>query len=300
MSKVKSGVGAETGAAEGVEQANAAEVAALSGGGTTAVAVRVPMGAGQFDLGDDTASGDAARPMATVHIAHNLSESEPEGTVKGSVWLSRKSDIKWPCKVADLGKRFNFIPFSVAHSWREVVPYGSGIIPKEFATKADADAAGMITDFQPSGSGKMRNCVPMYTMWVLIEAPEGVKDDGFFYLSLGGKLYAPAQLYVDKYTSYVSLKTTLQSAAQILSAKFGVPLAQVDMSAITLCARTEMYEKKVQSQTRKIPYLIYDAAKNAEGVVLFTTDEFKTDLKRTLTSMSAPAPEDVDPADAAD
>lgn len=289
MSKVKSGVGADSGA-EVVEQPNATEVAALNGAGT-AVAVRAPMGAGQFDLGDDTSSGDAARPMATVHIAHNLSESEPEGTVKGSVWLSRKSDIKWPCKVADLGRRFNFIPFSVAHSWREVVQYGTGMIPREFATKQEADAAGMITEFQPSGSGKMRNCVPMYTMWVLIEAPEGVKDNGFFYLSLGGKLYAPAQLFVDKYTSYVSLKTTLQSAAQILSAKFGVPLAAVDMSAITLCARTEMYDKKVQSNTRKIPYLIYDAAKDQDGVVLFTTDEFRKDLKRTLASMG--------PADAA-
>lgn len=283
MSKVKSGVGADNGA-ETVEQPDTAEVAALNGG-TTAVAVRAPMGVGQFDLGDDTSSGDAARPMATVHIAHNLSESEPEGTVKGSVWLSRKSDIKWPCKVADLGRRFNFIPFSVSHSWREVVPYGQGLIPREFASKQEADAAGMITDFQPSGTGKMRNCVPVYTMWVLIEAPDGVKDNGFFYLNLGGKLYAPAQMFVDKYTSYVSLKTTLQSAAQILSAKFGVPLTAVDMSAITLCARTEMYDKKVQSQTRKIPYLVYDAAKDQDGVVLFTSDEFRKDLKRTLASM---------------
>ena len=283
MSKVKSGVGADSGA-EVVEQPDATEVAALNGAGT-AVAVRAPMGVGQFDLGDDTSSGDAARPMATVHIAHNLSESEPEGTVKGSVWLSRKSDIKWPCKVADLGRRFNFIPFSVSHSWREVVPYGQGIIPREFATKQEADAAGMITDFQPSGTGKMRNCVPVYTMWVLIEAPDGVKDNGFFYLNLGGKLYAPAQMFVDKYTSYVSLKTTLQSAAQILSAKFGVPLTAVDMSAITLCARTEMYDKKVQSNTRKIPYLVYDAAKDQDGVVLFTSDEFRKDLKRTLASM---------------
>lgn len=283
MSKVKSGVGADSGA-EVAEQPNAAEVAALNGAGT-AVAVRAPMGVGQFDLGDDTSSGDAARPMATVHIAHNLSESEPEGTVKGSVWLSRKSDLKWPCKVADLGRRFNFIPFSVSHSWREVVPYGQGLIPREFASKQEADAAGMITEFQPSGSGKMRNCVPVYTMWVLIEAPDGVKDNGFFYLSLGGRLYAPAQMFVDKYTSYVSLKTTLQSAAQILSAKFGVPLTAVDMSAITLCARTEMYDKKVQSNTRKIPYLVYDAAKDQDGVVLFTSDEFRKDLKRTLASM---------------
>lgn len=286
MSKVKSGVGADNGA-EVVEQPDTAEVAALNGAGT-AVAVRAPMGVGQFDLGDDTSSGDAARPMATVHIAHNLSESEPEGTVKGSVWLSRKSDIKWPCKVADLGRRFNFIPFSVAHSWREVVQYGQGLIPREFATKQEADAAGMITDFQPSGTGKMRNCVPVYTMWVLIEAPDGVKDNGFFYLNLGGKLYAPAQMFVDKYTSYVSLKTTLQSAAQILSAKFGVPLTAVDMSAITLCARTEMYDKKVQSNTRKIPYLVYDAAKDQDGVVLFTSDEFRKDLKRTLASMGQP------------
>lgn len=283
MSKVKSGVGADNGA-EVVEQPDTTEVAVLSGAGT-AVAVRAPMGVGQFDLGDDTSSGDAARPMATVHIAHNLSESEPEGTVKGSVWLSRKSDIKWPCKVADLGRRFNFVPFSVSHSWREVVPYGQGIIPREFASKQEADAAGMITEFQPSGSGKMRNCVPVYTMWVLIEAPDGVKDNGFFYLSLGGRLYAPAQMFVDKYTSYVSLKTTLQSAAQILSAKFGVPLTAVDMSAITLCARTEMYDKKVQSNTRKIPYLVYDAAKDQDGVVLFTSDEFRKDLKRTLASM---------------
>lgn len=283
MSKVKSGVGAD-GGAEVVEQPDTTEVAVLNGAGT-AVAVRAPMGVGQFDLGDDTSSGDAARPMATVHIAHNLSESEPEGTVKGSVWLSRKSDIKWPCKVADLGRRFNFIPFSVSHSWREVVPYGQGLIPREFASKQEADAAGMITEFQPSGSGKMRNCVPVYTMWVLIEAPDGVRDNGFFYLSLGGKLYAPAQMFVDKYTSYVSLKTTLQSAAQILSAKFGVPLTAVDMSAITLCARTEMYDKKVQSNTRKIPYLVYDAAKDQDGVVLFTSDEFRKDLKRTLASM---------------
>lgn len=283
MSKVKSGVGADSGA-ETVEQPDTAEVAALNGAGT-AVAVRTPMGVGQFDLGDDTSSGDAARPMATVHIAHNLSESEPEGTVKGSVWLSRKSDLKWPCKVADLGRRFNFIPFSVSHSWREVVPYGQGLIPREFSSKQEADAAGMITEFQPSGTGKMRNCVPVYTMWVLIEAPDGVKDNGFFYLSLGGRLYAPAQMFVDKYTSYVSLKTTLQSAAQILSAKFGVPLTAVDMSAITLCARTEMYDKKVQSNTRKIPYLVYDAAKDQDGVVLFTSDEFRKDLKRTLASM---------------
>lgn len=283
MSKVKSGVGADNGA-ETVEQPDTTEVAALNGAGT-AVAVRAPMGVGQFDLGDDTSSGDAARPMATVHIAHNLSESEPEGTVKGSVWLSRKSDLKWPCKVADLGRRFNFIPFSVSHSWREVVPYGQGLIPREFATKQEADAAGMITEFQPSGTGKMRNCVPVYTMWVLIEAPDGVKDNGFFYLNLGGKLYAPAQMFVDKYTSYVSLKTTLQSAAQILSAKFGVPITAVDMSAITLCARTEMYDKKVQSNTRKIPYLVYDAAKDQDGVVLFTSDEFRKDLKRTLASM---------------
>ena len=294
MSKVKSGVGADNGA-EVVEQPDTAEVAALNGAGT-AVAVRAPMGVGQFDLGDDTSSGDAARPMATVHIAHNLSESEPEGTVKGSVWLSRKSDLKWPCKVADLGRRFNFIPFSVSHSWREVVPYGQGLIPREFASKQEADAAGMITEFQPSGSGKMRNCVPVYTMWVLIEAPDGVKDNGFFYLNLGGKLYAPAQMFVDKYTSYVSLKTTLQSATQILSAKFGVPLTAVDMSAITLCARTEMYDKKVQSQTRKIPYLVYDAAKDQDGVVLFTSDEFRKDLKRTLASMGqqdAAAPDEL-------
>lgn len=293
MSKVKSGTGAVDGAE--VETPSTTEVAAISGNG--AVAVRAPMGVGQFDLGDDTASGDAAKPMAVIHIAHNLSESEPEGTVKGSVWLSRKSDIKWPCKVADLGKKFNFIPFSVAHSWREVVEYGSGVIPREFPTKAAANAAGMITDFQPSGSGKMRNCIPVYTLWILIEAPEGVKDDGFFYLTLDGKLYAPAQLFVDKYTSYVSLKTTLQSAAQILSAKFATPVNAVDISAITLCARTEMYEKKVQSNTRKIPYLIYDAAKDESGVVKFTTDAFKEDLKRTLASMSAPVTDNAEAAD---
>ena len=287
MSKVKSGTGAVDGAE--VETPSTTEVAAINGNG--AVAVRATMGVGQFDLGDDTASGDAAKPMAVIHIAHNLSESEPEGTVKGSVWLSRKSDIKWPCKVADLGKKFNFIPFSVAHSWREVVEYGSGVIPREFPTKAAADAAGMITDFQPSGSGKMRNCVPVYTLWILIEAPEGVKDDGFFYLTLDGKLYAPAQLFVDKYTSYVSLKTTLQSAAQILSAKFATPVNAVDISSITLCARTEMYEKKAQSNTRKSPYLTYAAAKGESGVVKFTTDAFKEDLKRTLASMSASVPD---------
>ena len=95
----------------------------------------------------------------------------------------------------------------------------------------------------------------------------------------------------------MSLKTTLQSAAQILSAKFGVPANSVDISAITLSARTEMYEKKVQSNTRKIPYLIYDTAKTAEGVVKFTTDEFKKDLKRTLASMSSPVPDEADTAD---
>lgn len=289
MSKVKSGTDAES--VETAERADTTELAALNGNGGTAVAVRSPMGVGSFDLGDDVSSGDAARPTATVHVAHNLSEKEPDGTVKGSVWLSRKSDIKWPCKVADPGKRFSFIPFSVSHCWRETVEYGSGAVPRVFATKAEADAAGMITDFQPAGSGKMRNCTPVYCLWVLIEAPEGVKDDGFFYLNLDGKLYAPAELYVDKYTSYVSMKTTLQSAAQILSAKFGCPPDKVDVSAITLSARTEFYEKKVQSNTRKIPYLIYDAAKNDDGVVRFTTDKLREDLKRTLASMTPAVPD---------
>ena len=60
MSKVKSGSGAGVGA-ENVEVPSTTEVAALNGG---AVAVRAPMGAGQFDLGDDTSSGDASKPMA--------------------------------------------------------------------------------------------------------------------------------------------------------------------------------------------------------------------------------------------
>ena len=284
MSKIKS----ETAVAEVVktEQANSNEIAALNGATSTAVAVRPTMCVGAFDLGDDTGSGSAARPAATLHISHNLSEKEPEGCVKGSVWLARKSDVTWPCKVADLGKSIRFIPFSIMHTWREITEYGSGAIPREFATKADADAAGLITDFQPAGSGQYRNCAPMYKLWVLIEAPEGVKDEGFFYLNLDGKFYAPAEMYVDKYKSYVSLKTVLQSAATILSAKFCKPVNEVDISAITLSMRTEFRDVKVQSNVRKIPYMFFDTSKDANGTIMFTSDKFREDLKTTLASMT--------------
>lgn len=274
MSKVKTEM-----AAGAVEKPDAAAVAVVQSG-NNAVAVRSAQGIGTVDLGDDTSSGDSGRPLASLHISHNLSEKEPQGCVKGSVWLARKSDAVWPCKVADLGQKFNFVPFSVGHSWREVVEYGSGIIPREFATKAEADAAGLITDFQPSGSGKIRNCVPLYKMWVLIEAPEGVRDEGMFFFNLDGKFYAPAEIYVDKYKSYTSLKAILQSAMSILNAKFCG--ANNNIASIALCARTEMREIKVQSQTRKIPYLFFDVAKDDDGVVQLTTDAFRQDLAKQL------------------
>ena len=279
MSKVKSGVAPEgTG---DIETADANAVAVVQNG---AVAVAgVNMGFGTVDLGDDTASGEAGKPLASLHISHNLSEKEPEGCVKGSVWLARKSDVVWSCKVADLGKKFNFVPFAVGHFWREVVEFGSGIIPREFANKASADAAGMITDFQPSGSGKVRNCAPVYKLWVLIEAPEGVKDEGMFFYNLDGKLYAPAEIWVDKYKTYVSLKAILQSAMQIINSKFGTQ----EINSITLCAHTEMREVKVQANTRKIPYLSFDIAKDENGIVKFTTEQFRKDLTK---AMAAGAP----------
>lgn len=279
-SKVKVGINE---AAE-IDVPDTAEMAVVKGDAFAVAAPSTQVGA--FDLGDDESTGNASRPSAIVHIAHNLSDKEPEGCPKGSVWLSRKSDLTWPCMVSKLGAKFRFVPFAVSHAWREVVPFGTGVIPREWATKQEALAAGRICDFQPAGSGKMRDCAPYYKMWALVEAPENVNDDGFFYYQLGGKNYAPAEFWVDKGKSYVSLKSTLQSAMTVLSAKLGVPPNKVDLSGLVFSGGTEMRDIKVESSTRKIPYMFFDIAKDERGVLQFTTDEFKNDLKSVLASMS--------------
>lgn len=284
MSKVKSGTGGD-GAAEVVETASTTEVAAINGGG--AVAVATPMEVGQFDLGDDDSSGGAASPAAVVHVAHNLVEQEPEGTIKGSVWIARKTDTKWPCKIADLGKTFKFIPFAIRHFWREQIPFGTGT-PRMFPTKAKAIEAGMRLEYNPDPA-KGRNCGPMYLVWGLVEAPEGVKDEGLFYYSLGGKMYAPVAMYVDKKIGYETLKSSMSSASSIISAKFGVPVAKADLSTIVMSAHTEMHERQVNSQTRKIPYLVFDTSRNADGVVEFTSEQFREDMKRVVAAMNATA-----------
>jgi len=282
MSKVKSEVAA-AGAAEGIATPDKGAVAVVQGGGAVANVGSGAMSFGTVNLGDDDSNGDSARPLACLHISHNLSEKEPQGCVKGSVWLARKTDLVWPCKVTDVEKKFNFIPFSVGHSWREVVAFGSGIIPRTFASKAEADAAGMITDYQPAGTGKRRNCVPVYCMWVLIEQPADVRDESMFFFELDGKRYAPAEVYVDKTKSYNSLKATLQSAMGIINAKFCG--SKTEISAIALTGVTRFADVKLETgATRKIPYMYFDVAKNDDGIVMFTTDKFRQDLAKQLAS----------------
>lgn len=277
MSKVKTGT-------EEIETPNAGELAKVTGG--NAVAVPHMMSAGCFDLGDDDSTGSASRPTATLRIAHNLSDKEPEGCPKGSVWLSRKSDVTWPCMLTKLGQKFRFVPFAVSHVWREVVPFGTGAIPQEWNSKADALKDGRVCDFQPAESGRRRDCAPLYKMWALVEASETAQDESFFYYSLDGKAYAPVEMYVDKYKSYVSLKTVLQNATTILSVKQGKPLNQVNLSGLMFEAGTEYRDVKVDASIRKIPYLFFGLAKDEKGVVQFTSDDFMTDLARSLSGMN--------------
>lgn len=284
MSKVKTGT-------EEVVTPNAESLAVMQGGNAVAT-YHSAMTVGAFDLGDDESTGSAARPTATLRISHNLSDKEPEGCPKGSVWLSRKSDVVWSCMLSKLGQKFRFIPFAVSHVWREIVPYGTGAIPQEWATRDDAVKAGRICEFQSAESGRRRDCAPLYKMWSLVEANDNAQDESYFYLSLDGKAYAPVEMYVDKYKSYVSLKSVLQNAATILSVKQGKPLNAVNLSGLVFEAGTEYRDVKVESSIRKIPYLFFNLAKDDKGVVQFTSDKFMTDLAQSMSSM---APTDVDP-----
>ena len=140
--------------------------------------------------------------LSVVHGVGALSEA---GYPKGALVLDKEVEIYSPPRPAKPGEaQVKEDPaivtiLSVQEFWKEEVKFGSGQLPRTWATKAEAQAAGMVTEYPKWGSGlPMPNVRPALSLKLLVREPEGVQDRGHFLLEIGGKWWAPCTLIADK------------------------------------------------------------------------------------------------------
>lgn len=93
-----------------------------------------------------------------------------------------------------------------AKSYIEATVYGEDVIPRRFLTKADADAAGLRTEWGPNS--EKPEVLPQLYCVVLIEADEATKDHPEFYVEIGGKNYALATWTIAS-TAYKAAATVI-------------------------------------------------------------------------------------------
>ena len=143
-----------------------------------------------------------------LNIVHGVGALSEAGYPKGALVLDKEVEIYSPPRPAKPGEaQAKDEPavvtiLSVQEFWKEEVKYGSGMIPRTWATKAEALAAGMTTEYPPWNSGlPMPNVRPALSLKMLVREPEGVTDRGHFLLNIGNEWWAPCTMIADK-TAY--------------------------------------------------------------------------------------------------
>jgi hypothetical protein len=178
-----------------------------------------------------------------LSIAHGVGKLSQLGFQPGELVLNNEVSVYSPPKQGKKGAAPELdVPaivtvISATQFWKEVTKFGTGDLPRTWATEAEANAAGMLTVYPKWGSGgKMPDARPAMNMKLMIKEPEGVSDRSHFLIEACGAFWAPCTMIADK-GSFEEVQTALTSL-QLTHAPSGVMSANVGLSTRNKLAKT--------------------------------------------------------------
>lgn len=168
---------------------NAAAAAQVLGNQNTAVATRAPMAVGT--VSGERTSMPKFPTLQMVYGVGDLSTKFNQGS-----WVLDKEHL-----LCDRGGSLVVTFAYVERYLKQYVAYGTlqpGQYAKEYATRAEAIAAGEIVDWPARGSGGPNRTVSGAGRYILlVQKPEKL-ESAFFMFELGGAFWAPARMFLDK------------------------------------------------------------------------------------------------------
>lgn len=197
----------------------------------TAVAVRRPVAIGQITGGEEVST---RLKLPTLQIAYGVGGLSATFN-QGDLVLDKEYLI------AKRGDPLVVTFVSVEVSYKEYLTYeqskaliAQGKFPKKYSTREEALAAKEIVDWPPKGSGLPLPTVrPAGKYQLLIQKPEGLQSQRFQF-ELGGKLWAPARMFLDKGAHKAVIGVLAYEAKWSLSArKGGMLTGQFTMTVAT-------------------------------------------------------------------
>jgi len=229
-----------------------------------------------------------------MKISYGVGFGAELGVAPGSLVLGKKDVIagpKTPLTCIIVGAR---------GFWREWKAYDPSSLPRDFATEAEARAAGFRTVNPPRGSGlPLRNCAPAVHLNLFVQAPVGGTGTSLaFNILLGGKAYAPVGFTVDR-SAYGEIEKSLDQLRRADAATRGVPLTEGLLSAyyVTLSTRPEVLDKPLHPDPAKrkvtVVHLNLNTLLGPDNRPVRVEDAVKGDLAKLAaqiaTASSAPA-----------
>lgn len=255
-----------------IETADSGELGRIGGG---EVAVRPTTAIGVYDFGDDVSPLSLAR----IHVAHNISPNEPEGTPKGSLVLGKS----WDCLLCKGGESVTVLILGLSKYWKERPEvYDPTQTLRTFRTRDEARKAGLVTEWGPMGSNIRPNCCPCLDLQMLVQRPENVHSP-LFCCVLNGVEYAPAIATFDK-KAFAGADQLLKMVALRDTQVRKVPLAQADLSNFFFNLRTTTFETKVHT---KVPYMVLSLALDADRKYVVPDEATKKELANLVKSSGA-------------
>jgi len=135
-----------------------------------------------------------------LSIAHGVGGLAQEGFTPGQLVLDKEVVVySPPTKGKEGGDPAIVTILSAVEFWKEVTQFGSPDLPRTWATKQEAIADGMTTEYPPWGSGDpLPTCRPALNLKLLVKEPEDVEDRGRFLIEANGAFWAPCSMIADK------------------------------------------------------------------------------------------------------
>lgn len=167
--------------------------------------------------------------------------------------------------IAKKGENLTVILLSANKYYKEYTEYtAGGDMPRVWASEADAQAAGMVTNWGPRGSDIRPTAGGAMTIRMLIEKPANLVC-GLFGLDIGGVMYAPVVWDVDK-TAYKAAAGPIFQAASVALKARGLASGKWSL--------TTRMEKNKKGNIYPVPVFAQNLG--------YVSDEFLTELKQKL------------------
>lgn len=189
---------------------------------TTSVAVRHEMSLGNMD--GDVSVSDLRFPR--LQIAYGVG-GLAENFTPGDLVLDKEHQL------ASKGKAIRVIILNTLTYWKEYTAYGTGQLPRTFATEKEANDAGLTTQWK---NGEGPQCKKAMDIRMLVQKPEGLTC-GLFGIEAGGTEWAPAIWSVDK-TAYERVNGKITPVASFALKNLGLLYGAWDISTATEKTKT--------------------------------------------------------------